>query len=535
MTSEKTLKQHLEEQTREIGRLADTNTKLVLLLQEQTHKIEDQTHKIEQQSLKIEQQSQKLVELTQNNQQLSETVKELRLEIAKKDERIAALEQMKNKNSSNSDKPSSSDFFKKTKPSSINKGRQGSKKKNGGQKGHAGSTMELKEVPDVILQCLPSECLRCPSSHLCATNSVKLDSRNLVEVKVTTEQRRYDRIQRLCPESGKLLTGTYPDEVPAYMQYGPVFKSFVVGLSSFGMVSFKRITDILSGMFGISPSEGTISNIINDCAARCEEQAIPSIIKHILNDEVGHFDETGTRVEGVINWAHTAATEKATYIVNHKRRGVEGVLNAGILKGFGGVAVHDCWPTYYHQEFASVTHAVCGAHIDRELTAVIENHNQKWARSMKNLLKKIYETKEKLLGQGHSIASEKLRKEFFDRYDQILEAGFRRNPIIEPKKRNRGRPKRGKVRSLIERLRDYKEDVLRFFTNFRVPFSNNIAERSFRLSKLKTKVAGTFRSTQGAESFCTIFSVIDTVRKNEGNPIEALASLFTNSFSLQFT
>ena len=98
----------------------------------------------------------------------------------------------------------------------------------------------------------------------------------------------------------------------------------------------------------------------------------------------------------------------------------------------------------------------------------------------------------------------------------------------------RGRPKKGRALSLIERLRDLKDDVLRFFTDFRVPFSNNIGEKSFRLSKLKMKVAGSFRSADGGSNFCAIFSIIDTVRKNGGNAFKALAQLFNNSFSLAF-
>ncbi|MFA7124861.1 MAG: transposase, partial [Sphaerochaetaceae bacterium] len=98
----------------------------------------------------------------------------------------------------------------------------------------------------------------------------------------------------------------------------------------------------------------------------------------------------------------------------------------------------------------------------------------------------------------------------------------------------RGRPKKGKVLSLIDRLRDLKDDVLRFFTDFRVPFSNNIAERSYRLSKVKIRTAGSFRSADGGANFCTIFSIIDTVRKNGGNAFKALAQLFNNSFSLAF-
>ena len=200
----------------------------------------------------------------------------------------------------------------------------------------------------------------------------------------------------------------------------------------------------------------------------------------------------------------------------------------------GGVVAHDCWSSYYNDAFKHATHACCGAHIDRELEGVIQNHRQRWAKSMQNLLSKLYKTKSKLTARGHSNAPKKLVQEFSAGYDRILERGFSRNPYQEPKERKRGKPKKGKVLCLLERLRDLKDDVLRFFTDFRVPFSNNIAERSFRMSKLKMKTAGSFRSADGGSNFCWIFSIIDTVRKNGGNPLKALEQLFNNSFSLAF-
>jgi len=66
----------------------------------------------------------------------------------------------------------------------------------------------------------------------------------------------------------------------------------------------------------------------------------------------------------------------------------------------------------------------------------------------------------------------------------------------------------------MERLGKFKDDVMRFFTNFAVPFSDDIAEKSYRLSKLKMKVAGSFRSMDGGFNFCKILSAIDTARKN---------------------
>jgi hypothetical protein len=81
--------------------------------------------------------------------------------------------------------------------------------------------------------------------------------------------------------------------------------------------------------------------------------------------------------------------------------------------------------------------------------------------------------KRKMEGQVLSFAPEELVNEYFHRYDRILERGFSRNPYRDPKVRKRGEPKKASVLSLLERLRTLKDNVMRFFTDFRVSFSNN--------------------------------------------------------------
>lgn len=464
--------------------------------------------------------------------ELTDTIKDLKNDNEAKDARIAELEERLNKNSSNSSKPSGSDFFNKPKRSSINKGSKGgSKKSSGGQKGHSGSTMKLKATDDVIHHCLPSDCIGCPQSLKCENNVA--ESRHVVDVRIVKEQSRYDRIERLCPKTGMVISGQFPDTVSAPQQYGNHLKALVVALSSFGMISTSRISEILAGVADLSISDGTVCNILADCAQR-SRSFIPELKERVLASDVAHFDETGIRVKGKVHWGHTASTKEVTLIHSHEKRGIEGILAGGVLKGFRGIASHDCWGPYYRQEFSDVKHAVCGAHIDRELEGVIQNTKQRWPRSLQILLNEMLDAKRKMEGQALSFAPEELVNQYSHRYDRILERGFSRNPYRNPKVRKRGKPKKGKVLSLLERLRNLKDDVMRFFTDFRVPFSNNVAERSFRMSKLKMKVAGTFRSTEGGSNFCTIFSIIDTVRKNGENPFAALVNLFDNTFSLNF-
>ncbi len=67
-------------------------------------------------------------------------------------------------------------------------------------------------------------------------------------------------------------------------------------------------------------------------------------------------------------------------------------------------------------------------------------------------------------------------------------------------KGQRGRLKRTKSRALLDRLRDYQDDVLRFMTEVAVPFTNNQGENDIRMTKVHQKISGCFRSMQGAQA-----------------------------------
>lgn len=71
-----------------------------------------------------------------------------------------------------------------------------------------------------------------------------------------------------------------------------------------------------------------------------------------------------------------------------------------------------------------------------------------------------------------------------------------------------------------------RDDVLRFASDFRVPFSNNEAERGIRMVKLQQKVSGSWRSWDGAEAFLAIRSYVGTACKQGANTLRALQDAF---------
>ena len=115
-------------------------------------------------------------------------------------------------------------------------------------------------------------------------------------------------------------------------------------------------------------------------------------------------------------------------------------------------------------------------------------------------------------GRGRGALAADARRGFEARYDAILAAGLKANPPPAPTGKP-GRPKRGKAGSLVERLRAHREATLAFLADFSVPFDNNQAERDIRMTKVREKISGCFRSPAGAARFCRIRGYISTLRK----------------------
>jgi len=222
---------------------------------------------------------------------------------------------------------------------------------------------------------------------------------------------------------------------------------------------------------------------------------------------VVHFDETGIRKQEKLHWLHTASTEQLTFYGLHARRGKEAMLDLGILEHYTGCAVHDHWKSYFA---FSCEHALCNAHHLRELTYLAEQEKLDWAEPMIALLLEAPSAKCDI-GASESMPENCLAEDSAElasillRYDGLLEKGLAQDippPAAKSKKKKRGRTKQSKSKNLLDRLRDFKENVLAFAVHPRVPFDNNLGERDIRMAKLKQKISGCFRGQDGGEIFC---------------------------------
>jgi transposase len=412
-------------------------------------------------------------------------------------------------NSSNSSKPPSSDPNRKKKP------RKKTGKKPGGQKGHKGHRLEKVDNPDIIEE-LRVDKRRLPKGEY---KEVGYESRQVFDIRISCEVTEF-RAEILEDQGGNRFVAEFPKGVTQPTQYGSGVKAHAVYMSQFQMLPYDRISDYFADQLGMPLSTGTLFNF-NQCAYVALESFETMARLKLIEAALAHADETGINVNGTRLWLHCFSTDMWTLLFPHEKRGSEATDEFGILPDFKGILCHDHWKPYF--KYACL-HALCNAHHLRELTRAFEQDEQQWAKDMLELLKEI---NRKVQDAGGTL-SVYLQKKYRTKYRHILDEADKECPPPDTKreKGQRGRIKKSKSRNLLERLRDYEDDVLRFMTLEIVPFTNNQGENDLRMTKVQQKVSGCFRSMEGARFFCRIRSYLITCRKHDISPTTALDLLF---------
>ena len=418
-----------------------------------------------------------------------------------------------NSDSHNSNKPPSSDGYKmRSFRPAFSKSKHSS---HGGQKGHEGKTLRQVELPDKTEFCIPGIC---SCGHGFTKEELELAERRQVfelpppRLEIT----EYQIFKGRCPVCGQEQKGTAPHGVSAPVQYGNNAKALAVLLNVHYRLPYKKIQVLFNELFGYPINESTICQSGKRCYENLEESE--QVIKSkIVGQKVAHADETGVRIAGTLQWLHTATSPLYTYLFVHEKRGTGAIQsNKSILTHYFGWLVHDCWGSYFKLEH--LKHAICGAHILRELESLIENQQSKWAKVFKLFLLSVY---------NMPFEERVKRKELIEsRYDRICSLGERAEPPPIKIPGRKGRSKRTKGRNLVERLISKKEAVLAFAFNPEVPFTNNLAERDIRPVKVKQKVSNCFRTFKGAEIYARIEGFISTARKNQRNVFSELCTTF---------
>ncbi|MCD6336987.1 MAG: IS66 family transposase [Candidatus Marinimicrobia bacterium] len=429
--------------------------------------------------------------------------------------KVIQLEEQISKNSRNSSKPPSSDGLKKPgpKPKSL---RKQSGKKPGGQKGRKGHNLEKAKDPDYIIP-LPVTSCSC-NADLSGVPAHKYDCRQVFELpEPKLEVFEYQSEIKICPKCGQIVKASFPEGVNAPVQYGPRFRGMLVYMQNQHFIPADRLSQLVSDLYGTSVSVATILNASTrsyNNLAHFEEDLIDALTDSVIL----HVDESGVRTAKKLYWLHSASTELLTFYGIHEKRGCKAMDHFNILPNFQGRLIHDFWKPYFKY---GCKHGLCNPHLLRELTFLFEQQNQIWAKKMFDLLLNM----NAFVGEQNDQLTSGQKDPWLKQFHEILSEGWETNPLPEkPKKKKRGRQAKTKSQNLLIRFGDFEDSILAFLHDINVPFSNNLAEQDIRMIKVRLKISGCFRTTQGAENFARIRSYLSTARKQGRNILDSITS-----------
>ena len=412
------------------------------------------------------------------------------------------------KNATNSGLPSS-----RAEADETARGRPGAKGK-GPQTGAAGDgpkrlVVEKRAAP-------VGECRAC-GRGLEGVRPQGRERRVLVDIVFETRELTVEAEIKTCPRCRTENKGRFPKDMPGPLQYGHGVVAFATHLMAAQMTPLKRTAQTLKALTGRAIAEATLLAWLmrlHDALADWEAAAI----QRLLAMPALHADETGLRVGRKNHWLHSVGAGDLTVKFVHRKRGRAALDEIGVIPRYGGVLVHDRWASYF--AYNNCKHALCSAHLLRDLAFVEDAHGHAWAKRLGKLLR---ETCRKIREHSGKALDDTAFKAVRKRYRTILTQAKRELPA--PPVRldgQRGRIAKSDAENLHEALAKYETEALRFARDPDTPFTNNRAERDIRMAKVKQKISGCFRSLRHAKAHCRISSYLQSMAAQGYNPLTAI-------------
>jgi transposase-like protein len=403
---------------------------------------------------------------------------------------------------------------------------------------HSGSKGKGRNVSGTVGNSRTKKTVTVARVTTCDTCGVSLDNtpckgherRTKIDIVFEKVVDHIDAEIKQCPNCEAIVKGHFPEDMPGKLQYGNGIKAFAIHLIISQMVALNRVQKQIAAMINTVISEASLLKYVLQLYHSLEAWET-SAIERLLQAPSLHVDETSFKVEKKKPWIHVYSAGGTTLKLLHQKRGKEGIAELNIIPRYGGVIIHDCWASYLSYDHCG--HGLCGSHLLRELTFIIDSNQYRWARNIKKLLQETCRTVAK---REEKCLSDKEYANLQKRYRNILTRGGKELPDIPPKpKGKRGKIAKSDAHNLYERLQKYETAVLLFAKDPNVPFTNNRAERDLRMAKVKQKVSGCFRSLTHAIYFARIRGYIATVKKNNKPILQAIKKSFCqNPFILTF-
>jgi hypothetical protein len=455
---------------------------------------------------------------------LTERLSAAEKETGKASEQLAALRDHMKKTSETSDKPQSTNIFKKPVSTKVKSG-----KKRGGQPGHEGRTLRPFTNPTRIVERRPDGICGCGGAVVLSSGHT---SKQVVDIEVVLKITEERALFGYCDKCGRRHDGAFSESCVNPVNYGNDLKALVAFLNARMNLPVNKVSELFRVLTDsrIRLSDGSVVNIVAELAGK-SAPTVDVIKEELVKCGLLLADETGCRINGSLEWFQILTNDRLLLLSHNEKRGSLLFEGTDILLLFSGILLHDHFKSYYR--YTHLLHAECNEHIDRRLKAVNEILKHRWALELRAFFFDADKRKKELMDKGEYFSDEE-KEDYFRGFLEIIDRGDAEyQEAIEGKQTI---VRYNEEKCLLKRLREYVDEHLRFITDPEVPRGNNAAERGAKEAKRKMRVSGGFRSDSGADNYARVTSVIGTMRKNDMNVIQGIKDILageTLSFGFQ--
>ena len=434
-----------------------------------------------------------------------------------KDIEIDRLRNQINKNSTNSNKPSSTNIItpKQKKKSSSNEYnyRKKSNLKSGGQFGHKGHNLSKKKIEKLI-----NENKIEVEEHIHYING-KAKNKDIIKYRLGMKVVTF--VEKHIFKHSLNSKDSLPKEFYTGVTYNYDLKSLVVELGSYNIIPYHRVTNLISILSNnlINISEGTIDNFYKEFSEKTQ-LTLKKLENNILNGKFMNTDDTTSKYNKKNIYFKTYSNPQNVLYKMHTNKGHVPLKKDNILPKYIGCIIGDHDTTLYKY---GTMNQECNVHTGRYLEEIHQNsYETYWQYEMLDFLFRLNRTRKLAIRFGKQYFEKEEIINYEKEYDNILKKAEKENQNIA------SIYYKNKAEKLRRRLIKYKDNQLYFIKNFDIPFDNNAAERYLRMIKNKTKISGGFRSLVGASRYADAMSIIKTSIKRGINPMQSIKDIYNN-------
>ena len=300
-----------------------------------------------------------------------------------------------------------------------------------------------------------------------------------------------------------------------------MLQALALSLTNTTNAAMNKTAMFLAGITGgeLTPCEGYIAKL-QKRAARNLLEFRGDLYEYLITRKLMYWDDTVIMILTKRGCFRFYGDETIAYYTAHEKKDMAGIDKDNVLGVLteDTTVMHDHNTLNYNKKF-KFKNIECNEHLKRDCQKNSDDTQHKWSSRLKKLIGTATKDRDKAIDRGESGFSREYIGQFLEKVDEYLAEGWSEN--------NPDKNKYGAIfeRSLLRRIKKFKENYFKWLEDFSLPPFNNLSERSLRCVKSHMKISGQFESVETAENYAIIKSYIETCRRNKINEIVALKRL----------